>query len=177
MKYLGELILSDTVDDRDRGPYTVIESTAIDGNVADVYGEFPEESAENAKAIVDGMNEASSLRQTLVEICNIVGACTADVSLAFLTHLPGEVKARIEKERQTAVDLFDVVAEIAALVGIERSESEICRKTVTAVRELVEVRSREDCPKCGEENVLLPGDNFCPICGVKIIWPGDEEYR
>lgn len=116
-------------------------------------------------------------RQILVEICNVVGACTADVSLTFLTHLPGEVKARIEKEHQTAVDLFDVVAEIAQLMGIERSEPEICRKTVTAVRELVEVPSREDCPRCGEENVLLPGDNFCPICGATIIWPGDREYR
>ena len=106
MSCLGELILSDTVDDRERGPYTIIESTAIDGSMADVYGEFPETSAENAKAIVDGMNERESLRQILVDICNIVGACTADVSLTFLAHLPGEVKAQLEKlttQHQTAV--------------------------------------------------------------------------
>jgi hypothetical protein len=75
-------------------------------------------------------------RQILVEICNVVGACTADVSLTFLAHLPGEVKARIEKEHQTAVDLFNVVAEIAALMGIERSEPEICREVVMAVKKM-----------------------------------------
>lgn len=132
---------------------------------------------DKAMPIKELKRDYDKARQILVEICNVVGACTADVSLTFVAHLPGEVKARIDEEHQTAIDLFDVVAEIAALVGIERSEPEICRKTVTAVRELVEVRSREDCPKCGEENVLLPGDNFCPICGATIIWPGDREYR
>lgn len=115
MKYLGELILSDTVDDRDRGPYTIIESTAIDGNVADVYGEFPEESAEAARAIVDGMNELSTFRAEVARL-----------------------QTELAKEHQTAVDLFDVVAKIAALVGLERAEPEICHKTVTAVRQLVQ---------------------------------------
>lgn len=83
-------------------------------------------------------DEAARARPILVDICNVVGACTADVSLAFLAHLPGEVKAQLAKEHQTAVDLFDVIAEIAGLVGLERSEPELCRKVVTAVRELVE---------------------------------------
>ena len=48
------------------------------------------------------------------------------------------VEAQLAKEHQTAVDLFDVIAEIAQLVGIARSEPELCRKVVTAVRRLVE---------------------------------------
>ena len=41
-----------------------------------------------------------------------------------------------EREHQTAVDLFDVIAEIAQLVGLQRSEPEICRKKVAAVERL-----------------------------------------
>jgi len=50
--------------------------------------------------------QLKTARQILVEICNVVGACTADVSLFFLAHLPGEVKAQLEKlttQHQTAV--------------------------------------------------------------------------
>lgn len=77
--------------------------------------------------------ERDTARQILVEICNVVGACTADVSINFMAHLPGEVKAQLAKEHQTAVDLFSVIAEIAEFLGIPDSDPELSRKVVAAV--------------------------------------------
>jgi methylthioribose-1-phosphate isomerase len=63
-----------------------------------------------------------------------------------------EAESEATRERQTAVGLFDVIAEIAGLVGIERGEPEICRKVVTAVKKL---QSRETAVSSG--SVAAPG--------------------
>lgn len=96
---VGELILSDTIDDKERGPYTIIESTAIDGNIADVYGEFPETSAENAKAIVDGMNELAELRAENARLDQALADTAAQLTQAVERAQEAEAYAK-ELERE-----------------------------------------------------------------------------
>lgn len=76
--------------------------------------------------------QLNTARQILVDICNIVGACTADVSLTFLAHLPGEVKALLEKlttQHQTAVRAAAAaLAEKDALLEeVARLQTELAR--------------------------------------------------
>lgn len=44
-------------EDNERGPFVVICSHFLDGNVADVYGETIEEAREMAQTIVDLLNK------------------------------------------------------------------------------------------------------------------------
>jgi len=44
-------------EDSERGPFVVICSHFIDGNIADVYGETIEEAREMAQTIVDLLNK------------------------------------------------------------------------------------------------------------------------
>jgi hypothetical protein len=45
------------IEDDERGPFVVICSHYIDGNVADVYGETLDEAREKAQQIVDLLNK------------------------------------------------------------------------------------------------------------------------
>ena len=55
-KELGELYLDGVVLDVERGPFAIICSRGIDGNIADVYGETPEEAERAARHIIRAVN-------------------------------------------------------------------------------------------------------------------------
>lgn len=46
------------IEDNQRGPFVVICSHSIDGNVADVYGETMADARDKAQLIVDLLNHA-----------------------------------------------------------------------------------------------------------------------
>lgn len=53
---LDQLYFDGSVDDEERGPFAIICSHGIDGNVADVYGESIEEAEETARRIISICN-------------------------------------------------------------------------------------------------------------------------
>lgn len=108
------------------------------GHVEDVWVEEPHEN----KTIKRLMAENKELEANLSD-----ALATSKASLDLASRLMSKKQEQVaeiarlqmdlKKEHQTACDLFVVIAEIAQLVGIERSEPEICRKTVAAVKRLV----------------------------------------
>lgn len=50
-----------------RGDYAIILSTGVDGNVADVYGETPEQAMESAQVIVNCLNGREVGRSAILD--------------------------------------------------------------------------------------------------------------
>lgn len=118
MKEMGELYLSDTLDTKERGCFTIIESTAVDGNVADVYGDSPEESAANAQAIVNGMNELAALRKRVAALDDWLFEKMGQLQIGFLSFQWGtheiiafDFDGDLVAEAETLARVFELAAQ------------------------------------------------------------------